>query len=336
MGAKDIEAKDYLSNPAIFDYAFNFYIYKGEQRIAISDLRDIDTGEIVVPYGLGAKEPMQKSRDILKLWAAKQDGKIIYIVLGVEQQSQVHYAMPVRNMLYDAMQYAHQVKRAQQSYREQAGEIAMNSAEFLSGFRKEDRLMPVITLVVLFDTAEWDGPLSIHDMLSTDDPEILRLVPNYTIHLLAPNQLDEPEFDKFHTGLGTAMHCIKHLNDGNADWLKTERFKRVDYDTMQIINTITGANFSIDEKERTTNMETMWEKFVHRIEAKMKADMEAKMKADMEAKMKADMEAKMKAKNETLAIDMIRDSMDLALVRKYTRLSPERISELARSISATK
>lgn len=33
-----------------------------------------------------------------------------YLVLGIENQSHVHYAMPVRNMLYDAMQLEKQVR----------------------------------------------------------------------------------------------------------------------------------------------------------------------------------------------------------------------------------
>ena len=314
MGKKDIETKNYLSNPTIFADAFNYFLYGGEQRIAVGDLSDIDTGEIVVPYGLEAKEPVQKIRDILKLWAAKQDGKVIYIVLGVEQQSQVHYAMPVRNMLYDAMQYTRQVERAHQSYREKSGEATLSSAEFLSGFRKEDKLMPVITLVVSFDSADWDGPLSIHDMLSTDDPAILRFVPNYAIHLLSPNQIADPEFDKFATGLGTVMQCVKHLNDDSLDWLKAKRFQSVDYDTAQIINTVTGVDFATDEKECIINMETIFTKLLHR----------AKMQE----------QAKANAENEARAIDMIRDSMDLALVRKYTHLPLERIQELAHSVRA--
>ena len=37
--------------------------------------------------------------------------------------------------------------------------------EFLSGFKKTDRLHPVISLCVYYGESEWDGPFSLKDML---------------------------------------------------------------------------------------------------------------------------------------------------------------------------
>ena len=56
--------------------------------------------------------------------------------------------MAVKNMLYDALQYAKQVEEAKKSYRDKnkTADIKLSSEEFLSGFRKQDKLMPVITL----------------------------------------------------------------------------------------------------------------------------------------------------------------------------------------------
>ena len=54
---------------------------------------------------------------------------MVYLLLGIESQSEVHYAMPVRNMVYDALQYAAQVEEAARSHREarkagDSGELA--------------------------------------------------------------------------------------------------------------------------------------------------------------------------------------------------------------------
>lgn len=43
-------------------------------------------------------------RDIYKYVDARTDGKAVYLMLGLEVQDKVHYAMPVRTMLYDAME----------------------------------------------------------------------------------------------------------------------------------------------------------------------------------------------------------------------------------------
>jgi hypothetical protein len=34
------------------------------------------------------------------------DGKIAYILYGIENQAEIHYAMAVKNNLYDALEYA--------------------------------------------------------------------------------------------------------------------------------------------------------------------------------------------------------------------------------------
>ena len=38
-----------------------------------------------------------------------QEDEAAYILLGIENQTDIHYAMPVRNMIYDALQYGKQV-----------------------------------------------------------------------------------------------------------------------------------------------------------------------------------------------------------------------------------
>lgn len=48
---------------------------------------------------------IKKYRDVVKLLTVKRDEKASYILLIVENQYKTHYAMPVRNMIYDAMQF---------------------------------------------------------------------------------------------------------------------------------------------------------------------------------------------------------------------------------------
>ena len=40
-----------------------------------------------------------------------------------------------------------------------------NAGEFLSGFWVGDRLIPSITVTIFFGSEEWDGPLSLFDMM---------------------------------------------------------------------------------------------------------------------------------------------------------------------------
>ena len=150
MGTVDIVTKEYMRENAIFADAFNYLIYGGKKVIDPAGLTEIDTATSAV----GKKDALQKYRDVLKAAVIKQDEKMSYVLLGVENQTDVHYAMPVRNAIYDALQYGKQVsdiaaghRRRQKDYSGKPG------GEYLSGFLKEDHIKPVITLVIHFGAA---------------------------------------------------------------------------------------------------------------------------------------------------------------------------------------
>ena len=96
MGALDTEAKKFLGKKEAFADAFNFLLYDGEPILNSTNLHEMDTSQITVPYGNNAHLPVQKYRDLLRIWEAKTDGKAIYVILGAEIQGKVHYAMPVK------------------------------------------------------------------------------------------------------------------------------------------------------------------------------------------------------------------------------------------------
>ena len=133
-----------MQDSATFADAFNFLLYGGRQVIRPEQLRPLDTTAIALPCGgEGQPEPIQRFRDVLKMVTAMEDGKRAYLVLGIENQSQIHYAMPVRNMLYDAIQYMTQVEERRKARREN-GEKTQAEEEYLSGFRSSDKLLPVV------------------------------------------------------------------------------------------------------------------------------------------------------------------------------------------------
>ena len=53
MGKIDTITKEYMKDPAIFADAFNKFLYHGRQVINPEKLTELDTTEIVLPYGEG-------------------------------------------------------------------------------------------------------------------------------------------------------------------------------------------------------------------------------------------------------------------------------------------
>ena len=267
MGVIDTEGKKYLSDNEIFADAFNYLVYGGKQVIKATELREIDTTELAVPYGNSAKAPVQKYRDILKLWNAMMDDDAIYVILGAELQDKVHYGMPVKDGLYDMLGYSKQIEEIRRSYRKQGEEntgeilaedgtlkIKLTSEEFLSGLRKGDKLIPIITAVVYFGDTPWDGPRSLHDMLDFRNDAIKSYVPDYKLNIISPADMEDEEFAKFSTDLGFAMEVIKHQSSDADEVIERTNHRKIDRDTALFLNTAVKLGLEYDEETGGVDM----------------------------------------------------------------------------------
>lgn len=271
----DTITKDYISDATVFADVFNYYIHDGKQVIKPEQLEERDPTEIALPYGAdGTTVPVQRFRDAQKLCAAMTDGVLSYVLYGVEAQSEVHYAAAVKNNLYDAIEYAGQVEEAAKSHRRAMkrslqqettdGKVARkkpNAGEFLSGFWKEDRLIPSVTLMIYFGANEWDGPLSLFEMMDVKDPRMFSFMDDYHVRLIAPAQMTDAEIMKFQSSLREVLLFIKHSKDGEtlSQVLEAnkERFCAVERRAVDVIEVITNIGLKYDEREETIDMRDM-------------------------------------------------------------------------------
>ena len=257
---------------------FNFYLYDGQQVIQPEQLREMDTTAITLPYGQDGKvSSVQKQRDIIKVVSAMTDGHCDYLLLAIEVQSELHYAMPVKNMLYDVMQYADQVSQTAKTHRKNQDEAS--SGKFLSGFYKTDKLLPVITLTVYLDAAEWDAPRSLHEMLLVEDDRLLPFIPDYKLNLITPADIDDTDFTKFHTELSPVLKYLKYSRskDKLNEVVHTDPiYRRLDRDSAEMINIVTGSSLRIEQGKESIDMCQAIEE--------MRAESRAEGRAEGEAK----------------------------------------------------
>jgi len=252
LGEKDTITKNYMQDKTIFADAFNFLLYDGEQVIKPEQLKPIDTASLVLPYGdNGQVLPLQKFRDVLKVATAMEDDNFAYLILGIENQSELHFAMPVKNMLYDAIQYSKQVEAAAKAHRKN-NDTSKSTGEFLSGFYRTDKLLPVITLTVYFGPDEWDAPKDLHSMLKVES-DLLKFIDNYHLHLIAPAEIKKSDFSKFHSELSQVMKYIKYSKDKKTfmeNVGEDEDYQNVSKETADVINAVTGYDMNIVPDER--------------------------------------------------------------------------------------
>ena len=138
-----------------------------------------------------------------------------------------------------------------------AKQCPSTSGEYLTGFYKDDRLIPVITVVVYFGSDTWKAPRSLHEMLSVQDPEILSMVPDYRINLFSPAEIKDEELNKLQSNLREVMLFIKYAKDKQKlKELTSENssFQSLELKAARVIDSITGINLRFTETERSVNI----------------------------------------------------------------------------------
>ena len=87
----------------------------------------MDSTEVAMIFGKKKNTPVQQHRDILKPWNAGETEEGVFVLLGLEPQSTIHYGMTVRNMLYDALSYATQISNLSSLHEQEAKNASNNN-----------------------------------------------------------------------------------------------------------------------------------------------------------------------------------------------------------------
>lgn len=228
---------------------FNTVIFHGKTVLTAKNLHERDTEVSNIVGKRNHVQGIQRSRDILKI--CDRGGN--FLLLGVENQTHVHYGMPLKVLVYDVLGYIKQcddIKNQRKSNHEPA-----TTEEFLSGLKESDVLQPIITLVLYFGEEPWDGPLTLKDMLGDMPEEIEKLILDYKIVLLDIHNSEAYDFQN--DEVATVFRVARELFAGNIEEVKDAyKEKIISLEVLEMIGTITGSKKMIDiaEREGDTNM----------------------------------------------------------------------------------
>ena len=248
MGEKDIVTKRFINNDIYFADICNSFLYNGRQTILPEQLHELDTQLFMyTEYDklrtehTDIKQAYPKERDAVKYISAKTDNTAAYLIVGIEHQSDIDYTMPMRTMLYDALQYDKQKQEIEAEHRT---------------YKKNDKLLPVITIVLYFGSKPWDGPMSLHDMLQIDNPALLQYIADYPLHLIDPHRMNEPELERFQTNAREVLTFIKHSKNKKKvlELVQEERFKKLDSLAAEVINECTNSHLPLTITKEDVNM----------------------------------------------------------------------------------
>ncbi len=184
----DVILKEFWRQNERFADLFNAVLFQGKGIIKAEELIEMDTDVSGIVELQGEEKSLIKMRDVVKKSAYGAE----FVLLGVENQQKIHYGMPLRTMLYDGMGY---LKEYNEISRMRKGENWGNADEFLSKFRKTDRLHPVFTVTIYYGEREWDGPVSLKDMMKEIPEGLSGFFADYRMNLI---QICESDRFTFH------------------------------------------------------------------------------------------------------------------------------------------
>ncbi len=180
----DTVLKNYWNDNEQFADLFNAVLFEGRQVIKPEELEDADTEESSVLEHRDYAESIKASRDNVKVSKKSTAYGVELVMLGIEHQEHIHYAMPLRVMGYDYGTYKKQYNSNAWKYKKHDG---MDEDEYLSKMKRTDKFAPVITIVVYYGEKPWDGAISLHGMLNIPN-EMKQFVNDYKMRLVEARQ----------------------------------------------------------------------------------------------------------------------------------------------------
>lgn len=182
----DTVLKNYWRSNERFADFFNAVLFEGKPVIKPDELEDEDTEESSVLENGKYAEAIQASRDNIKIRKKSKVHGVEFVMLGLEHQEHIHYAMPMRVMGYDYGVYKKQYDKNSEQYKTAEG---MEEDEYLSRMKKTDKFRAVITVVVYYGEKRWDGAASLHEMLDIPE-EMKKYVNDYKMLLVEAGRND--------------------------------------------------------------------------------------------------------------------------------------------------
>lgn len=110
--------------------------------------------------------------------------------------------------------------------------------------------------MVHFGANEWDGPLSLHEMMDLKDERLLEFVQDYRIFLIDPYKLDTEDLNGFSSSLGKVLAYIKYSKNKNelSDFLANNQNMIMENDAARVIRDITNTPIFVPEGKGEINV----------------------------------------------------------------------------------
>ena len=235
-------------------------LFGGEQVVKPDNLEEMDTDVSGVIMADDYKLSLGRFRDVVK----KNFGGIELVVLGLEIQEYIHYGMPLRTMIYDSLGYLKEFEGVRK-WNKDNGVKAVDADEVLSGIKKDDRFHPIINIILYYGEKEWDGPVSLKDMMVDMPERFANLFADYKINLV--QMLDSGRLLFHNEDVRILFDVVSNIYKSNIDYIYSKYDgTEVDGELFWMIGKITSnenmLEISREKKGESVVMCDAWREYV--------------------------------------------------------------------------
>ncbi len=208
MGSKEEPMITYYEDARHFAWLVNGWIYHGNGGIEPTQIKPKN----IRLTGRTGKGRITRTRTRYRDISKTIGNATIFLIIGTEFQSFVDYSMPVRVMDYDSLEYKDQIQAIHTTRKNEAIASGRAPDVDLSPLKKEDRLVPVITLVLYMGEAPWNAAKRLHDLLDFSEipHELRNYVSDYPIHVLDICHTADERLLEFPKDLASMFLTIKY------------------------------------------------------------------------------------------------------------------------------
>ncbi|MBR6152162.1 MAG: Rpn family recombination-promoting nuclease/putative transposase [Lachnospiraceae bacterium] len=266
MGTSDIVTNTYLKKAERSADLINCYVCNGKQLVRAEDVRLMENVHYrVTEEGTtrvtGKKNRRDKRRQNRKLRLSGVNVDLVeearfgmrVAIISLENQSKVHYAMPIRMLNEEAVMYHEQWREIAAEHEKRKD---LSGAEYMSGMAKGETVRPVILLVVYWGKEEWNGPRNLRDMIDWEGypEEIRNMITDYPLHLVEVRK--EGVGESFKSDLREVFGFLQRAED--RERLRTyveenrEAFQHMATDacrTLEVMGNVEIINHDHEDKE---------------------------------------------------------------------------------------
>ena len=222
MGTKDTTQKRLEDFEDIFADISNVLLYDGEDVIKENELETVTAKDTYTVE----QQIHEVERDVAKRW---RHHSLHISLIGLENQTDPDYKMPLRVICYDGASY-----RAQ-----------LNAEE-------SKKTYPVITLVLYMGTEKhWTAPKQLTDCFKYDE-RLSKFISNYKINVVELAWLSDEQIMKFKTEFRNFVELLRDTRLGRKPQYSPIQLKHV-HELLQLMRVMSGNDEYEQLLKQTTN-----------------------------------------------------------------------------------